>query len=189
MSDLPLRSPDPVRALRPDDLAAPRPIYVVWELTMKCDQPCAAGTYLLGIESDGTVKACPTLPTKEYAGGNVRELSIEAIWEGSELVRFARDRTTDELWGFCKTCYYADVCRAGCAWTTHVTLGRRGNNPFCYHRVTQLRRKGVRERLVPVERAPNLPYDHGRFEIVEEPWPDGGREAAPDPERSGASLP
>jgi radical SAM protein with 4Fe4S-binding SPASM domain len=149
---------------------------------------CAAGTYLLGIESDGTVKACPTLPTKEYAGGNVRELSLDVLWNDSAAVRFARDRTTDELWGFCKTCYYADVCRAGCAWTTHVTLGRRGNNPFCYHRVTQLRRKGIRERLEPVERAPNLPYDHGRFEIVEEPWP-ADAEAGGAAGRSGASLP
>jgi hypothetical protein len=31
----------------------------------------------------------------------------------------------------------------------------------------------VRERLVPVERAPNDPYDFGRFEIAVEPWPDG----------------
>ena len=30
----------PVRNLRDDDLLSPRPIYVVWELTMKCDQPC-----------------------------------------------------------------------------------------------------------------------------------------------------
>ncbi len=135
---------------------------------------CAAGIYVMGIESDGTVKACPTLPTAEYAGGNVRTMAIEDLWLRSEQVRFARDRTTDELWGFCKTCYYAEVCRGGCSWTAHTTLGRRGNNPFCYHRVVQLRRKGVRERLVPVERAPNLPYDHGRFEIVEEPWPEEG---------------
>src|SRR3954469_14080015 len=35
-----LASPPPVRTIGDDDLAAPRPIYVVWELTMKCDQPC-----------------------------------------------------------------------------------------------------------------------------------------------------
>ena len=52
-----------------------------------------------------------------------------------------------------------------------MTLGRRGNNPFCYHRVVQLRKKGVRERLVPKERAPGEPYDFGRFELEEEPWP------------------
>ena len=132
---------------------------------------CMAGIFVLGIESDGTVKGCPTLPTREYAGGNVRDMSIEELWASSERVRFARDRTTDELWGFCKTCYYADTCRAGCSWTVHTTLGKRGNNPFCYHRVTELRKKGVRERLVVKERAPGEPYDHGVFELELEPWP------------------
>ena len=131
---------------------------------------CRGGINVLGIESDGTVKACPSLPTTPYAGGNVRELTLEHIWEHSEAVRFARDRDAEELWGHCRTCYYADACRAGCSWTAHCTLGRRGNNPFCYHRVTQLRKKGIRERLVMKERAPHVPYDHGVFELVEEPW-------------------
>jgi hypothetical protein len=30
----------------------------------------------------------------------------------------------------------------------------------------------MRERLVPAERAPGKPYDHGRFDLVLEPWPD-----------------
>lgn len=141
-------------------------------------QGCRAGINLVGIESDGTVKACPSLPTAPYAGGNVKTVSLEQLWEGSELIRFARDRSADELWGFCKTCYYADECRAGCSWTAHCTLGKRGNNPFCYHRVVQLRRKGIRERLVLKERAPNVPYDHGVFDLVEEPWPAEG-EARP----------
>ncbi len=135
---------------------------------------CVAGIFSLGIESDGTVKACPTLPTASYAAGNVRTMSLEELWQNNETLRFARDRTVESLWGFCRTCYYADVCHAGCNWTAHSTLGRRGNNPFCYHRVTQLRKKGVRERLVPVERAPGKPYDHGRFELVEEPWEEPG---------------
>jgi radical SAM protein with 4Fe4S-binding SPASM domain len=137
-------------------------------------QGCRAGINLVGIESDGTVKACPSLPTAPYAGGNVRTMSLEQLWERSELIRFARDRTADELWGFCRSCYYADECRAGCSWTAHCTLGKRGNNPFCYHRVVQLRKKGLRERLVLQERAPNVPYDHGVFALVEEPWAADG---------------
>lgn len=132
---------------------------------------CRAGVSTLGIESDGTVKGCPSLPTAPYTGGNVRDMALEEIWHHAEALRFARERTIEELWGFCRTCYYADVCRGGCSWTAHSTLGRRGNNPFCYHRVVQLRRKGQRERLVQVERAPDLPYDFGRFEIVVEPIP------------------
>jgi radical SAM protein with 4Fe4S-binding SPASM domain len=132
---------------------------------------CMAGSYVLGIESDGTLKACPTLPTEEYRAGNIKDASLAEVWEHSAILRFARDRTSDELWGFCKSCYYADVCKAGCSWTAHTFLGRRGNMPICYHRVTELKKRGIRERLVRVEGAPGVPYDHGRFEIIEEPWP------------------
>ena len=141
---------------------------------------CVAGIYSLGIESNGTLKACPTLPTGPYAAGNIRDMKLEDVWERAELMRFARDRGTEELWGFCKTCDYGEVCQAGCSWTAHSTLGRRGNNPFCYHRVIQLRKKGIRERLIPVEKAPGIPFDFGRFEISEEPIP------ADEPERVSA---
>jgi radical SAM protein with 4Fe4S-binding SPASM domain len=129
---------------------------------------CGAGRFTLGIESDGKVKACPSLPTRPYVGGNVRELTLEQLWETDELA-FARDRTADELWGFCRTCYYADTCLAGCSWTSHVTLGKRGNMPWCYHRAKTLGKLGLRERLVPVQRAAGVPYDYGRFELVLEP--------------------
>ena len=136
-------------------------------------QGCGAGINVIGIESDGTVKACPSLPTGPYAGGNVTSLPLAEIWDTSKEVRFARDRGTEELWGFCKTCYYAETCRGGCSWTAHVTMGRRGNNPFCYHRVAELRKIGRRERLVLREKAPGEPYDFGRFDLVEEPWDAG----------------
>lgn len=132
---------------------------------------CNAGKYVLGIESDGAVKGCPSLPTAPYVGGNVRDLSLEQIWEQTPELAFTRDVGTSELWGHCKTCYYADICRAGCNFTAHCTLGRRGNNPFCYYRADRLKKQGIRERLVPVEAAGGLPYDFGRFELVEEPWP------------------
>ena len=149
-------------------------------------QGCQAGRYTIGIESNGTVKGCPSLPTAPYVGGNVRDLSLEDIWRTAPELQFVRTRTTDELWGFCKTCDYADICRAGCSFTTHCTLGRRGNNPFCYHRAATLRRDGRRERLQRVDLAPGTPYDFGRFEIVEEDWP--ADEAAGGPAESSASA-
>ena len=133
-------------------------------------QGCQAGRHVIGIESDGTIKGCPSLPTAPYAGGNIRDAGLAEMWASAAALRFTRDRTTDELWGFCKTCYYADTCRAGCSFNAHTTLGKRGNNPFCYHRASQLRRQGVREVLVQAERAPGAPYDFGRFEILEEAW-------------------
>ena len=79
-----------------------------------------------------------------------------------------RDRTVDDLWGFCRSCYYADECRAGCTWTGFSLFGKAGNNPLCHHRALEMQRRGLRERLVQVERAPGEPFDHGRFEIVVE---------------------
>jgi radical SAM protein with 4Fe4S-binding SPASM domain len=132
---------------------------------------CSAGRGTLGIEADGTIKGCPSLSTHGWAGGNVREHSLKDIWERAEPLRYMRDRTVEDLWGFCRTCYYADECRAGCTWTGDVLFGRPGNNPFCHHRVLELAKRGKRERLVQVEAAPGRPFDHGRFEIVEEDVP------------------
>jgi sulfatase maturation enzyme AslB (radical SAM superfamily) len=104
-------------------------------------------------------------------GGNIRDVQLEDLWNNSEEIRFVRDRDVSELWGFCKTCYYADICRAGCSFTTHCFFGKRGNNPFCYYRADQLRQQGKRERVVQVEQAQGLPYDFGRFDILEEDIP------------------
>ena len=134
---------------------------------------CNAGKYVLGIESDGVVKGCPSLPTAPYVGGNVRDLSLDQIWAEAPELAFTRNLGTEELWGRCKSCYYADICKAGCNFTAHCTLGKRGNNPFCYYRAENLRKEGIRERLVPVEAAAGVPYDFGRFELVDEAWVEG----------------
>jgi radical SAM protein with 4Fe4S-binding SPASM domain len=129
---------------------------------------CGAGCKTLGIEADGAIKGCPSLQTDPWTGGNIRDASLEDIWERSAPLRVMRDRTVDDLWGYCRGCYYADECRAGCTWTGFSLFGRAGNNPLCHHRALEMQRRGVRERLVQVERAPGAPFDHGRFEIVVE---------------------
>ena len=123
----------------------------------------------MGIESDGAVKGCPSLPTTSYTGGHVRERTLQDLWDHTKELRYTRDRTAADLWGFCSTCYYADECRAGCTWTSHVFFGKPGNNPYCHHRALEHEKQGLRERLVQVERAPGTPFDHGRFEVVVEP--------------------
>ena len=131
---------------------------------------CQAGKYVMGIESDGVIKGCPSLPTAPYVGGNVRDLSLEQIWADAEEIAFTRDRGREELWGHCATCYYGEICKAGCSFTSHSTLGRRGNNPFCYYRADKLKKQGIREVLRLAQKAPGDPYDFGRFELFEEPW-------------------
>jgi radical SAM protein with 4Fe4S-binding SPASM domain len=129
---------------------------------------CGMARAGLGIESDGTVKGCPSLHTEKWAAGSAREHRLVDIWERSAKMRYTRDRTVDDLWGYCRTCYYAETCLAGCTWTAESLLGRPGNNPLCHHRALEHRRIGKRERLVQVEVAPGTPFDQGRFELVVE---------------------
>jgi Y-X(10)_GDL-associated radical SAM protein len=138
---------------------------------------CAAGQTAMGIEADGTVKGCPSLPTVGYAGGNVRQLSVEDIWNSAPEIHFGRLRSVDDMWGFCRTCYYADVCRGGCTWTSHSLLGRPGNNPYCHYRVEELAKRGLRERVRKVEDAPGRSFAIGRFELVTEEIPADGSDA------------
>lgn len=136
-------------------------------------QGCAAGLSTLGIEADGAIKGCPSLPTNAYTGGNIRERSLRDIVENTEELRLNLGAGTPEgtkhLWGFCKTCEFAELCRGGCSWTAHVFFDRRGNNPYCHHRALVHAERGMRERVVPKVKAQGLPFDNGEFELIVEP--------------------
>jgi len=140
---------------------------------------CQAGLSTLGIEADGTVKGCPSLPTRDYAAGNLRERRLaDLLRDAPELdinLAAGSAAAADGTWGHCRSCEYADVCRGGCTWTAHTFFGRAGNNPYCHHRALTHQRSGARERLVQVAPAAGVPFDHGLFEIVHEelsaPWP------------------
>lgn len=128
---------------------------------------CGAGRIGLGIEADGAIKGCPSLPTRSYVGGNVRDQPLRDIWEQSRELAFMRNGAGhDRLWGFCGTCYYSRECQAGCSWTTQVVSGRPGNNPFCHHRALDLARRGLRESIRHRRVAEGVPFDHGEFDIV-----------------------
>jgi nif11-class peptide radical SAM maturase 3 len=131
-------------------------------------QGCAAGLSTIGIEADGAIKGCPSLPTAAYTGGNVRDRTLHEIVENSSELRFNLGAGTEHLWGFCKTCEFAQLCRGGCTWTSHVFFDRRGNNPYCHHRALTQASQGIRERLVLQTKAPGLPFDNGVFEIITE---------------------
>ncbi len=130
---------------------------------------CGAGRATLGIEADGTLKGCPSLHTNEWAGGNILDSSLQDVWERSQRLRYTRDRTLDDLWGYCRGCYYAEECMGGCTWMTHSLFGKPGNNPYCHHRALEMQAAGLRERIVKLEDAPGLPFDRGVFDVVQEP--------------------
>lgn len=143
-------------------------------------QGCQAGKRVLGIESDGGVKGCPSLQPA-YLGGSLKERSLEDIWQHAPELAFTRRRTTADLWGYCAECPFAETCMGGCSFTAHALFGRPGNNPYCHFRARELAKRGQRERVVPTTPAEGMPFDHGLFEIV--------LEAADAKEPSAALLP
>ena len=143
-------------------------------------QGCNAGLSTLGIEADGAIKGCPSLPTSAYTGGNIRDYSLRTIIEETEELRFNlgadTPQGTDHLWGFCKGCEFAQLCRGGCSWTAHVFFDKRGNNPYCHHRALTQAKQGIRERVELKYKASGNPFDNGEFALIEEPinapWPE-----------------
>jgi radical SAM protein with 4Fe4S-binding SPASM domain len=138
-------------------------------------QGCQAGRFVMGIESDGAVKGCPSLQTDAYVGGRFRKGGLRALWEETPELTFAQRRTKEDLWGFCRECPFAETCLGGCTFTAHALFGRPGNNPYCHFRAKTLAERGLRERLVPIARAPGRPFDSALFDLVVEP------KDAPDP--------
>ncbi|MCA9637891.1 MAG: SPASM domain-containing protein, partial [Myxococcales bacterium] len=130
---------------------------------------CEAGAGALGIESDGAIKGCPSLGGPTNVGGNIRERSLWEIWSEAAQIREIRERTRDDLWGYCQTCYYADVCLAGCTAVSEPLLGRPGNNPYCHHRALEMDRLGLRERVELVQAAPPVGFGTGLFRVIREP--------------------
>ncbi|WP_125783139.1 radical SAM/SPASM domain-containing protein [Pseudoalteromonas rubra] len=136
---------------------------------------CSAGQNAIGIEADGSIKGCPSLPSSEYVGGNIRERKLQDIYNNAPQLKIndidTPEDATKHLWGECKTCEFAAVCRGGCHWTAHVFFGKRGNNPYCHHRALKMALRGKRERFELVSAAPGKAFDHGIFEIIEEDIP------------------
>ncbi len=142
---------------------------------------CQAGRRVMGIESNGGVKGCPSLQAV-YVGGNIRQQKLADIWNHTAPLSFTRSRGLEDLWGYCRDCVFAEVCGGGCSFTAHALFGRPGNNPYCHYRATELAQRGLRERLVPTAPALGLPFDHGAYTLVTEPL------TAPEPPLQSAQA-
>ena len=94
---------------------------------------CQAGLTSIGIEADGVIKGCPSLPTAAYTGGNIRDHSLRDLLETAELninANMGTPAAADPLWGFCRTCDYAELCRGGCTWTRTRLLWAARQQPL-----------------------------------------------------------
>jgi radical SAM protein with 4Fe4S-binding SPASM domain len=132
---------------------------------------CGGGVLTMGIEAHGDIKGCSAMSSDGFVGGNVRTHRLQDVWDNAKELRFSRDFKVEDLWGYCRSCYYADICKGGCIWTASTIMGRRGNNPYCHHRALEMLASGKREKLVRLQMASGAIRDRARFEIIEEEAP------------------
>jgi radical SAM protein with 4Fe4S-binding SPASM domain len=99
---------------------------------------CWAGMHVLGIESNGNVKGCLSLPSERhgqagYVEGNVRTESLKDIWQRKTGFLYNRDFRLADLRGFCRVCRYGDVCRGGCTWKRHSQGNPDAGDTYCFY--------------------------------------------------------
>jgi len=100
---------------------------------------CRAGCQVVGIESNGGVKGCLSLPSSmhgetRFVEGNLRDKPLAEIWQSEGAFAYNRKWSESQLTGFCRVCRYRDFCRGGCTWTVYCHKGEGGEgNPFCFY--------------------------------------------------------
>ena len=82
---------------------------------------CQAGISVLGIQSNGNIKGCLTLPDG-FIEGNIRTQSFKTILEKLRLKQ-------KQLKGYCVDCDLAKICRGGCLGTAYAL--KEFEEPYC----------------------------------------------------------
>jgi len=97
---------------------------------------CFAGMQALGIEANGDIKGCLSMPSiPEFIEGNIRQEPLADIWNKPGNFAYNRDFHTGLLEGDCAECKYNYICRGGCKSTAFCFSGSIFNNPYCLYRV------------------------------------------------------
>jgi radical SAM protein with 4Fe4S-binding SPASM domain len=100
---------------------------------------CRGGCQMIGIESNGDVKGCLSLPSSQhgvrrFSEGSLRQQTLAEIWNRPGAFAYNRAFREEQLAGFCAICRYRSFCRGGCTWTTFSHSGERRDNPYCFYR-------------------------------------------------------
>ena len=93
---------------------------------------CQAGISVLGIQSDGGIKGCLSLPDY-FIEGNVRESSIKNIWNNPDFCSYNRKFKKEDLKGNCKDCKYGQSCKGGCLAVSASMTDKTHCDPFCLY--------------------------------------------------------
>jgi len=91
---------------------------------------CQAGVALLGIQSDGGVKGCLSLP-EEFIEGNIKNTTLCEIWNKPTAFLYNRKFSTKDLTNDCQSCSFGKTCKGGCLSISTAATGKRHGDPYC----------------------------------------------------------
>lgn len=113
---------------------------------------CYAGVLTVGIESNGNVKGCLSMPPM-FIEGNIRERPFRDIWRDPNKFAYNRHHSPDILQGGCRDCEMSEFCRGGCK-----SMGARSSSsfefPYCLNQIPRRRCDG-KDNQHPIEQGPN----------------------------------
>ncbi|MCD6309312.1 MAG: SPASM domain-containing protein, partial [Candidatus Eremiobacteraeota bacterium] len=103
---------------------------------------CYAGILGIGIEANGNIKGCLSLEPSllkdnPYVEGNIRQNTLEEIWNKPDAFSYNRKFDKRKARGGCRRCVHLDQCRCGCSATALYATGSRYDNPYCIYRVEE----------------------------------------------------
>lgn len=97
---------------------------------------CPAGRHVLGIRSNGKVVGCLSIYDDNYLEGDLRERSLEEIWNSEEFCSWNKPYNKyKKLQGACKDCEYALACCAGCCGSAISQTGNEFSVKQCFHQI------------------------------------------------------
>lgn len=101
---------------------------------------CQAGISIFGIQSDGGIKGCLSIPD-EYTEGNIRKRSIIDFWNDPSSFSYNRNFKNKSLGPLCIDCRHGEKCKGGCMSTSTAFTSKPHNSPYCFYRYEE--KKGL----------------------------------------------
>lgn len=93
---------------------------------------CNAGIRSFGILSNGDIVGCTAMRGKEFIEGNIKNHTLQEIWESPNAFAWRRNLKVSDLQGKCAECQYAGVCLGGCSNIRYTVNGTVcSSNPYC----------------------------------------------------------
>jgi radical SAM protein with 4Fe4S-binding SPASM domain len=93
---------------------------------------CQAGITTIGIQSDGGVKGCLSLPNN-FVEENIRKRGLIDIWNDNIFTSYNRHFKKENLKNKCKECKYGESCKGGCNTMSIALTNEMHCNPYCLY--------------------------------------------------------